>query len=99
MVQKIFRPSMRQPESLRVAVVEGRVRSCCGSLIAAANTARSAAISRNATSSPRARRWLPAATAIRQRRAMFTTAIRCMFTPIATEAFPRARIVEATMRS
>gem|GEM_PF-6405150 len=40
-MQKSLRPSIRQPEFVRVASVPGRVRSCPGSLIAAAlNAAR-----------------------------------------------------------
>ena len=49
--------------------------------------------------SARARRSSPAATAICQRRAMLSTTTRCMFTPIATEASPRARRLDATTRS
>ena len=37
-VQNILRPSIRQPDSVRVASVPGRVRSCPRSLIAAAST-------------------------------------------------------------
>jgi hypothetical protein len=36
MVQNILRPSIRQPDWVRVARVAGRVRSCPGSLMAAA---------------------------------------------------------------
>jgi hypothetical protein len=46
-----------------------------------------------------ARRSLPAASATCQRRTMFSAATRCMLTPIAIEASPRARRLEATITS
>ena len=45
MVQNILRPSIRHPDSVRVATVPGRVRSWPGSLMAAASTTPSSAIS------------------------------------------------------
>ena len=44
MVQNILRPSIRQPDAVRVARVPGRVRSWPGSLMAAASTTASRAI-------------------------------------------------------
>ena len=95
-VQKIFRPSIRQPPSVRVAAVGGRVRSCPGSLTAAASTTP---LVRDLLERGRERRGaadVAAATAMRQRRTMLRTATRCMLTPIATEASPRARRLDAT---
>jgi hypothetical protein len=99
MVQNSLRPSIRQPTSVRVARVPGRVRSCARSLMAAASTTPSWAIRSSDEAKPRARRSAPAATATRRRRSMLSTATRCMFTPIATEASPRARRLDATTRS
>ena len=98
-VQKTLWPSMRQPPSVRTASVRGRVRSCPRSLIAAAITMPSEAIRRSDPAKARSRRALPAARAIRQRRARLRTTTRCMLTPIATEASPRARRPEATITS
>ena len=84
---------------MRVATVPGRVMSCPASLIAAASTAPSSTICASEEPNARARRSAPAATATWRRRSMFSTATRCMFTPIATEASPRASRLEATTRS
>ena len=99
MVQKILRPSIRQPDSVRVAVVEGRVRSWPGSLIAVAMITPSRAIASIEEPKARARRSSPAATAASQRRTMLSRTAKCMFTPIATDASPRARRLEATTTS
>jgi len=98
-VQKIFRPSICQPAAVRVAVVEGRRRSCPASLMAADMTIPSRTIASSEAPNADARRSFPAATAICQRRVRFRTAVRCMFTPIATEASPRARRLDATSTS
>ena len=97
-VQKILRPSSRQPLVLRRAVADGRVRSWPGSLIAVAITTPSRAIAVS-----------PAATAAARRvagglspppvRTTFTTVARCMFTPIASEGSPCASRLDATTRS
>jgi hypothetical protein len=99
MVQNSLRPSIRQPDSVRVATVPGRVRSWPRSLMAAASTTPSRAIRSSDEAKAAARRSSPAATATWRRRSMLSTATRCMFTPIATEASPRARRLEATTRS
>ena len=70
-----------------------------GSLTAAAITMPPLARSPSSRRTPRHAARCRAATAICQRRTMFSTATRCMFTPIATEASPRARRLEATTRS
>ena len=98
-VQKILRPSIRQPDAVRVAVVEGRVRSWPGSLIAVAMITPSRAIACIEEPKARARRSSPAATASCQRRTMFSRTAKCMLTPIATDASPRARRLEATTTS
>ena len=98
-VQNDLRPSMRQPEGVRVAVVRGRVRSWPSSLMAAAMTTPSRAIASIDAPKIAARRSSPAATAICQRRTMFIRMTRCMFTPMATDASPRARRLEATTTS
>src|SRR3954449_9694192 len=99
MVQNSLRPSMRQPDSVRVATVPGRVRSWPRSLIAAASTTRSRTIFSSDSAYAPARLEAPVATATWRRRSMLWTAARCMFTPIATEASPRAGRLAGTMRS
>jgi hypothetical protein len=99
MVQNDLRPSMRQPDGVRVAVVCGRVRSWPSSLTAAAMTTPSRAMARIDAPKISARRSSSAATAICQRRTMFMRMTRCMFTPIATDASPRARRLDATTTS
>ena len=98
-VQNALRPSMRQPVGVRVAVVCGRVRSWLRSLIAATMTTPSRATSAIEAPKARIRRSSPPATAICQRRTMFSSRTRCMFTPIATDASPRASRLDATTRS
>ena len=99
-VQKILWPSIRQPPvGVRTACVTGRVRSCPGSLIAAAITTSPLAIGRSEAANLRSRRSTPAARAIDQRRVSASTTTRCMLTPIATEASPRASRPEATTTS
>jgi hypothetical protein len=58
-VQNILRPSIRQPFAVRVARVAGRVRSCPGSLMAAARTERSTTICASAEPNAWARRSAP----------------------------------------
>jgi hypothetical protein len=98
-VQNALRPSMRQPAAVRVARVDGRVRSWPFSLIAVAITTPSRAIACSDAPNAAARRSSPAATAASQRRTMLSTTTRCMFTPIATDASPRAKRLEATITS
>ena len=98
-VQKIFAPSTRQPDSVRVAVVTGWVRSWPGSLTAVAMIAPSWTTSVNVSPNAEARRTSPSAAAMRQRRATLPRTAMCMFTPMASEASPRARREAATTRS
>jgi hypothetical protein len=98
-VQKILRPSTCQPDSVRVARVAGRVRSCAGSLTAVAITDRSATISRSVAAAASVRRASAAATASSHWRTMLRRTAMCMLTPIATDASPRARRLAATSRS
>ena len=100
MVQNILRPSIRQPDSVRVAT-----RARPGEVLAALadrggqHDAVAGDLLPARRRSARARRSAPAATATWRRRSMLSTATRCMFTPIATEASPRARRLDATTRS
>ena len=91
---------MRQPCSVRTARVFGpREVLARGSLMAAAMTARSRTIVSSDAANAATRRSLPAARAISQRRTSARTATRCMLTPMATDASPRASRPEATIRS
>jgi hypothetical protein len=89
----------RQPASVREAVVWGSVRSWPSSLIAVAMVTPSRAMAASEPPNARARRSSPDASAICQRRTTLASRIRCMFTPMATDASPRARRLEATTRS
>jgi hypothetical protein len=74
MVQNILQPSICQPDTVRVARVPGRVRSCPGSLIAAASTTPLRAICSSDDAKPQARQPAPAASATWRRRSTFCTA-------------------------
>ena len=98
-VQNTLRPSMRQPVGVRVA---RRLRT--GQVLAALADRRGHdhAVARDpAIEAPnaRVRRSSPAASAIRQRRTISAAGRRCMFTPIATDASPRASRLDATTTS
>ena len=67
--------------------------------MAAAMTTPSRAMDSIEAAKISARRSSPAATAICQRRTMFMRMTRCMFTPMATDASPRARRLDATTTS
>jgi hypothetical protein len=99
MVQNAFVPSTRQPASVRVAVVRGRVRSWPISLIAVAMITPSRAIVASESPNALARRASPAVSAAFRRPMRFSTTTRCMFTPMATDASPRASRPDATTTS
>src|SRR5215207_2241865 len=96
-VQNVLRPSILQPAGVRVAVVRGQVRSWPSSLTALAMTTPSRAMAFIEARKAAARRRSRAAAC--QRRTMLRSRTRCMLTPIAIDASPRASRLEATTTS
>jgi hypothetical protein len=99
-VAKTLRPLTIQPSAARVAVVDGRVRSCgAGSLAAAANTTSAMTTARKPSAMAAALRSLPRAEATCHERTTLRRTAKCMFTPIAVAGSPRASRDDATRTS